>query len=603
MNNKKYKLSALASLSMVLAACGGGGNKAPTTEQKDKPPVTVSAPAPTAAFVHVSETEPMIGDFVELILLSSSRTEKISDIQWTQIAGNPVTFLADKSKLISFRAKSAGNYAFEVSYRKADGSTEKITSEVTVSQQEATITAALGYAMQEGQMPNRSRASLAAYYYQESFTPDKVEWSLVSGGNLEFEPSEDGRSIFFDPPEVEEDTVFDFQVNVTKNETTFTDTVSILVEDAPPISENNVIAYRHRLAKVHSYNPASKYADVLQKCTYSNTLRYDLTCTFAELPLLGQEYEKPTVEQVMDRVLVSHDWMGERFEEFLRQNDQHDDFKYLLRAVTAIVISSDVNPSYYTALSGAIHLSPDYFVTSFDEYLTYLKSPDFRASFGSKLQYSTRWELKNKTAESDAQYLLYHELAHANDYFPKSKWPFYSDSQRLLDAVYPDIQRSNMQSGLLSRAMPLNSTELLALGKVLQTGAEPTEEQQAFLPEDIIHFFENDSASQFYNYASIQEDYASLFHAAMLKAREDSDVVVSIHDKNGDMKWGQAGRIGKADIKPRVSYVVSRVLPEFTELDTFLESLPEPTMLDVNQSTPANSSPLVTSDRTWLNNK
>ena len=46
----------------------------------------------------------------------------------------------------------------------------------------------------------------------------------------------------------------------------------------------------------------------------------------------------PSVEQVMNRVLVSNDWMGEVFERFLREQDVHGDFRRLLIAAGGKVV-------------------------------------------------------------------------------------------------------------------------------------------------------------------------------------------------------------------------------------------------------------------------
>ena len=36
----------------------------------------------------------------------------------------------------------------------------------------------------------------------------------------------------------------------------------------------------------------------------------DGACTFANVPLIGMETSDPTVDDVMSRVIVSHEWMG-----------------------------------------------------------------------------------------------------------------------------------------------------------------------------------------------------------------------------------------------------------------------------------------------------
>ena len=65
--------------------------------------------------------------------------------------------------------------------------------------------------------------------------------------------------------------------------------------------------------------------------------------------------ETPTFDRVMDRVVVSHRWMGERLEEVLRRAP--DDLLRVLGAISAIVIDADVRPSFYWPLTlSLIHI-------------------------------------------------------------------------------------------------------------------------------------------------------------------------------------------------------------------------------------------------------
>jgi hypothetical protein len=100
----------------------------------------------------------------------------------------------------------------------------------------------------------------------------------------------------------------------------------------------------------------SPYANQLRDCVFSNTRSE--SCTLGTLPLLGMDTRNPTIDDVMDRVLVSHEWMGTRFRDLLEALP--DDMLLLMRGVTAVVISSDVRPSFYWTRTGAIYLDPDY---------------------------------------------------------------------------------------------------------------------------------------------------------------------------------------------------------------------------------------------------
>ena len=125
----------------------------------------------------------------------------------------------------------------------------------------------------------------------------------------------------------------------------------------------------------------------------------------------------------------------DRFKDFLTHNDTNHDIKNLLRATTAIVISYDVRPSFYWAATGAIYLDAENFWLTPQERDTINEAPDFRADFGSDLQFVMPWRYVKDNAYASHNYsnsarvtrtpaealyrltsLMYHELAHANDF-------------------------------------------------------------------------------------------------------------------------------------------------------------------------------------------
>jgi hypothetical protein len=65
-------------------------------------------------------------------------------------------------------------------------------------------------------------------------------------------------------------------------------------------------------------------------------------CKLATLPLIGQAEPEPTVEDVLARTVVSHAWMGRRFEQVLRALPAR--LLKLFRSTTAVVIGADFRP-------------------------------------------------------------------------------------------------------------------------------------------------------------------------------------------------------------------------------------------------------------------
>ncbi len=135
---------------------------------------------------------------------------------------------------------------------------------------------------------------------------------------------------------------------------------------------------------------AGKYSAVLQDCVYSKERRE--SCLLKRLPLLGQEIANPTVEDIMARTLVSHSWMSERFRQFLQLLPA--DALKLFRAVTAVVIASDIRPALYQSTTGAIYLDANNLLLQTDTQetvATVSTTPDFRVGgFGIKTCTKTR---------------------------------------------------------------------------------------------------------------------------------------------------------------------------------------------------------------------
>ena len=297
----------------------------------------------------------------------------------------------------------------------------------------------------------------------------------------------------------------------------------------------------------------------------------------------------------MDRVVVSHQWMGDRFKEFLTNSDSHNDIKNLLRATTAIVISYDVRPSFYWAATGAIYLDADNFWLTSQERDTINEAPDFRADFGNDLKFVMPWRYvkdndyasayiprsarENRTV-SDGLYrltsLMYHELAHANDFFPSAEWASHSSQTRVLDAA----TSSDFESDKLSISIPLQSQIMRGLAQVSFAGVDANAREKSYLPADIENLFSQDKATDFYAYSSLREDYAMLFEELMMQKRFNvfRDVAVTNQPIGDDISgrdyivtWGQRGRIGEENIKARVLFSASRV--------TALNSVPSPIVM------------------------
>lgn len=571
-------------LCLILTACGGSSDS--SGEDLGQLPGTNSG-----SIVQLEDSI-NINQGVELALYFPN--DKLTNIHWQQTAGAPVTLLAKNSKVLSFTTNAAGEYSFSASFSVNGGSLQTLEQYITVNEQDNGITARLGHAVL-----SQNKVSLRVSL--NNITANgKTTWQQLSGPEINFsDHSDDWSVVYFDAPKVSTDTLISFEVVNSDTNESYTDTVTILVEAADDI--NSSALFEERVARVFPYNANSPYAKDIVHCVYSNTL-ID-SCTLDTLPLIAKETSdssaSPSIEDIMNRVVVSHSWMGDRFKHFIENFDEHNDFKNLLRATTAVVISYDVRPSFYWAATGAIYLDAENFWLTPQERDTINEAPDYRSNFGDDLNFVMPWRyVKNNDyasrsfsrniratrTEEDGLYrltsLMYHELAHANDFFPSTKWYSYSSNSTILQAALS----SDTESDKLTNAYPLNSNEMNNLAQVSFRGETATSTQVNYQPGDVEGFFSTDGANDYYNYSSTREDYAMLFEELMMKSRYsiDRDVAITNNPSGGNVTaldyivaWGQRGRIGEAHIKPRVSFSAKRILPEF-DSDSAITALAAP---------------------------
>ena len=410
---------------------------------------------------------------------------------------------------------------------------------------------------------------------------------------------------YFDAPAVNGDRTLVFQLTITDDDgATGSDQVAILVRDNDLDDFSFARRLNPLLQDIYAYVPDSPYSRVLTTCAAVEN--GSDSCLLRELPLLGMELENPGIDDIMGRVVVSHEWMGQRFREALEVLP--DDMLQLLKGVTAIVIDDEVRPSYYWAGTGAIYLDPAFLWLTAEESETVSDEEDYRTDFGNKLSYRSLWRyvLNNDYASEyrelgdsedyliedvvyDLASLLFHELAHANDYFPPSTLDHLS-LERSVFQIAITLSGERVSDHLYARN-PLTSSNLFGLAGVNYLGYEPYRYEKRFTATEVGQMFENDFANDDYNYVSTSEDVAMLFEEAMMKFHYGIDRDVAFAPRPGPevetscssyiVKWGRRNRIGHNDVKFRAQLVTDRLLPG-RDLSLFFQDLPNPTEMRID---------------------
>jgi hypothetical protein len=308
------------------------------------------------------------------------------------------------------------------------------------------------------------------------------------------------------------------------------------------------------------------------------------------------------VEQVMDRVLVSHDWLGRNFENFLRTQDTQGDFRRMLMSTGAIVLGAQVRPSFYNPGTGAIYLDADNFWLTPAERDTVSEVPDFRSDFDRDLNYSGLWRYVQNNQSIfvyfdprsrvtrdatyllyDAGWLLYHELTHALDFTPPSAYGALNNSLSAWGNMEPRYRAAQLMSNTLATQFPLTSAVMRGLAQVKFLGASADAGQRGYTPGQVSGFFSADIATDEYNYTTVYEDTAMTLEELLMSRRLGIQRDVAITDKivattTGStliVRWGQRGRIGSSAIKPRARAVAQALVPWFdaNEIDNLLAPL------------------------------
>lgn len=355
---------------------------------------------------------------------------------------------------------------------------------------------------------------------------------------------------------------------------------------------------------LHPHNPSTEWADALAGCALADDL-FRL-CALDTLPYLGTITQSPTVNDVMDRTAVSHDWMGARFKQVLNRLPR--EMLKMFRSVTAVVISSDIRPSFYSPISGAVYLDPqDLWLTPRERNMISWEE-DYRSEFGSSLQFDAfsfyvsggedAWKSSSDYSDGATRniedvvlpmaYLLAHELAHAGDAVPPTLMPASYSTALPIEVYFNNQSRSATTD--LENTYPLNSELLHRIGGVLYQGDSPSSQIEALTATEVGLEFAQDSANTMYAYSTPFEDTASLIEEVLLSHYFGLDKVQSFVEmppgedpqcNDFRLRWGSLNRVSKPEIKERARLVLAAVLGTST-VSSYINSVPASSKLTRN---------------------
>ncbi len=581
------RTAAIVGLVFTLTGCGGGGgNPAP----EPTPPVPpLSAQCATNAVARLDSEPLAVHRSSEIHLVSCGGA--LNNLRWTYSGASPFKLLTDRSPSLSVLPTVPGPHRFEVRFsdatgRSHSGSVELNAAPVDVPRNLVTRGDPSSWA--------GDRLSLRAWpqgYSEADLAGSSTGWTRVSGPEVTV-PDTDSARLLITAPSVASDQLLVLRATLSwPDGRRVSDDFRLLVQPVPGAAAQPLFRGDNAATRTVPYLEAGPQAVPLARCIYNPALQSSgaNVCTLGELPLLGQTAAVPSVEQVMQRVLVSHDWQAEVFERFLREQDGSGDLRRMLAATTAIVIGGRIRPAYYWSATGAIYLDAAFLWLTPEQRDTLSEAPDPRSDYGRDLQYSSPWRyVKDNAFATPARpvtaratrdlaeirvelgRLLYHELTHAGDFFPPRSHASLPTDRRIYEAVPAQTPSLSLQQQL-----PFFAQELVGLGRVLFFGDASTATQRGYSPADITRLFSVDRVNDDYSYAQPsgasvpREDAAMLVEEALVQLRygvlRDFGVTPLIPTggtaADQPLVWGQRGRIGEPALRGRLQLVLSEVMP------------------------------------------
>jgi hypothetical protein len=346
-------------------------------------------------------------------------------------------------------------------------------------------------------------------------------------------------------------------------------------EESPSVTNIN-------LSNIFIYDNTGAYTTKLVTCAQADTVLE--SCSLETLPLIGLESGNISIQKIMQRVVTSRQWMGDRFKQLLEI--MPTEALQLFNSITMVVIDDNTRPSFYWSLTGAVYIDPAYLWLTNQEKANVTKKSDYRNDYGKDLMLVPLWRFVKDNKRAYKSYslkgdkergiddiksaffsLIFHELAHANDFAPFSSLNLLDKTNSIFVALSNNSY--NRISNKLYQSYPLQSSQLIGIGQVLYQGKTATDEIKNLTAEYAGSLMHNDGANNMYSYSTQYEDLADLFEATLMKKYFDIDLDVGFTNKPANSNptcsdyiigWASRNRIANPVVKIRAKQVAQQIL-------------------------------------------
>ncbi|NRB37862.1 MAG: hypothetical protein HRU20_05250 [Pseudomonadales bacterium] len=347
--------------------------------------------------------------------------------------------------------------------------------------------------------------------------------------------------------------------------------------------EEGPFAYIDKADFIDSQGQVTAHSQLLARCSVLDE-HSDTPCDTQTLPFLASENLNPNTQQILNRLIVSDLWMADNFALLLQ--DMPADMYRLFASTTAIVIHREIRPAFFWSETGAIYLDPAYLWLTQTQKNSISQDADYRADFASQLKFINlaRYSIDGdfafgSNANRNTQQtlyalsaLLFHELAHANDFFPPA-------SVSTAASKHPAEQLiiAHTASSLSNSSLPLQSDIWHRLANVIWRGIDASADLSSLTASDVGQLFAVDGANDAYNFLETPypeglhfEDTAMLFEEVMMKIHYDIDREIAFATALNDtialcsdlrVHWQAINRYREDHVLIRAQLIIDVLLP------------------------------------------
>lgn len=307
-------------------------------------------------------------------------------------------------------------------------------------------------------------------------------------------------------------------------------------------AESSESKFLKRVGKVETYLSGNQDKDLILKCVN----QYNKSCTLKSFPLIGQNHKKITLEAIKSRLVINKGakWQGDNFIELLKKYKLVSELYMLFKPVASIVISDKISGSFYSRKTSSIYLASHLFKKPKNKK-TYNRDKDPRSTRVKELRkskdpikfsiYSRSYlgnskkslfsqkfvgsEDQNRKAwDLDALETIYHELAHANDFYSQNLIPYLGLLETSLGSMLwsKKYKRTLIFQLATDYYKNIKSKKLKSWKNYIQFGYGSKKDFVSLSPIDVLTEFRNDYVVDPYGYSSQFENMATMFTEFMM---------------------------------------------------------------------------------------